>query len=91
MVGDSLFLYISAAPLESFTFARSQSCLQGLPMIFSLLGACGDLCVYGTLSVLLALESVPLYLDSLANMEFNHKGNLAPIWQLLFLIVLQEL
>ena len=60
LVGDSLFLYISFAPLESFTFARSQSCLQEVPMIVSLIGACGDLRVDDTLSVLLALESVSL-------------------------------
>ena len=42
-------------------------------------------------SVLLALESPLLYLGNPANMEFNHKGNLAPIWQFVvcFLIVPQ--
>ena len=55
-------------------------------MIFSLLGVCDDLCVDGTLSVLLALESVPLYLGNPANIEFNHTSNLAPIWEFVFLL-----
>ena len=68
----SLFLCISFAPLECLASARSQSCLQGLPML-SLRGVCDDLCVDDALSVLLALYSVSLYLDSPANMEFNRK------------------
>ena len=55
-------------------------------MVFSLIGVCGDLCVDGLLSVLLALESVPLYLGNPANIEFNHKGNLAPVWQFFLLV-----
>ena len=50
-------------------------------MIFALLGVCGGLRVDGTLSVLLALEPVSLYSGNSANVEFNHKGNLAPMWQ----------
>ena len=83
LVWDSLFLYIRFAPVEPLTFfwpEASHACM-GLPVILSVLGVCGDLCVDGTLSVLLALESVSLYLDSPANMEFNHRGNLAPIWR----------
>ena len=90
LVGDSLVLYISCAPLEFLAVARSQTCLQKkrLPMLFSLPCVCDDCCDYDTLSVLLAVESVSLCLDNPANMEFNHKDNLSPIWQL-FLIVPQ--
>jgi hypothetical protein len=42
-------------------------------MILLLIGVCGDLRVDGTLSVVLALEPVSVYLDSPANKEFNHK------------------
>ena len=58
--------------------------------MFSLLCVCDNFCVDDTLSVLLAPESVSLYLDNPANMEFNHKGKLAPIWQLLFCLIVPQ-
>ena len=73
LVWDLLLLYISFARLGLFAFALSQSCWQGLPMFFSVIGVCGGFCVDGALSVLLALESVPLYLDGPPSMDFNQK------------------
>ena len=52
--GGLTLLDIRFAPLEYLASARSQSCLQGLPM-FSLFGVCDDFCDAHTLSVLLAL------------------------------------
>ena len=51
--------------------------------MFGVFGAVG-----GIVSVLLPMESQSLYLDSPANIEFNHKkkGNIATIWQFFWLL-----
>ena len=83
-VEGSLLVYNIFSPLEYLAAARSQSCLQGLfvcPLV-GLLDTVGD-----RDSWLLSLASPPVSLGSPANKVFNHKGNLAPVWQ--FLLVPQ--